>query len=115
MKCNLLGDHKISETGSNNTCYRVLLYCSTVYFQSYELPGILAEAQESVITSKFIIYNGSKYGVSIQYPDNWITKEASSGVWFMSPVNESGNVRIESQASQNISLTEIVQFQCTEL
>lgn len=88
-----------------------LLYISPLAFQSNILNGGLADAQQSPTTSKFVTYDGSKYGFSIQHPDNWIKKEDSSGIWFISPVDESGNLRIESQSIQNVSLKELLQFQ----
>jgi hypothetical protein len=71
----------------------------------------VATAQNSPTTSNFATYDGSKYGMSIGYPDNWKITEDPSGVWFSSPVDETGNIRIESQPSQNRSLTELVQVQ----
>ena len=88
-----------------------LLYISPSVFQSNILNGGLAEGQQSPTTSKFVTYDGSKYGFSIQHPDNWIKKEDSSGIWFISPVDESGNLRIESQSIQNVSLKDLLQFQ----
>ena len=88
-----------------------LLYFSPSVFQSNILNGDRADAEESPTTSKFVTYDGSKYGFSIQHPENWIKKEDPSGIWFVSPVDESGNIRIESQPNQNVSLTDLVQFQ----
>ena len=88
-----------------------LLSISPLAFQNNVINGGLAEAQQSPTTSKFVTYDGSKYGFSIQHPDNWIKKEDSTGIWFISPVNETGNIRIESQLIQNVSLKELLQFQ----
>ena len=69
-----------------------------------------AEVQQVPLTSsKFKAYDGSKYGINVQYPSNWNISEDASGVWFVSPVDETGNVRIESQPSQNLSLSKSVQ------
>jgi hypothetical protein len=58
-----------------------------------------------------VTYDGSKYGIMIQYPENWNITEDTSGVWFISPVDESGNIRITSEPSQNLSLADLVQIQ----
>lgn len=67
-------------------------------------------------TIEFIPYNGSKYGMTIQYPKNWDIKEDPSGVWFVSPIDRTGNIRISSQpAIGNASLSELVQAQLLQL
>lgn len=76
-----------------------------------ELNKALMIKLNSTTTSKFLSYNGTKYGATIQYPQNWKVKEDSNGVWFISPVDETGNVRIESQKSLNGSLALTVQTQ----
>ena len=85
---------------------------------SFQYPGVKylqlrgAEVQEASPTStEFKTYDGSKYGINVQYPTNWNISEDASGVWFVSPVDETGNVRIESQPSQNLSLSKSVQVQ----
>ena len=88
-----------------------LLFFSPSVFQSNTQNGVLAETEQSPSTNSYVTYDGSKYGFSIQHPDKWIKKEDSTGIWFISPVNENANVRIESQSNQNASLKELVQFQ----
>jgi hypothetical protein len=79
---------------------------------SQVLAAMGAEVQEASPTStEFKTYDGSKYGINMQYPSNWNISEDASGVWFVSPVDETGNVRIESQPSQNLSLSKSVQVQ----
>jgi hypothetical protein len=73
---------------------------------------MVAAGQEgNPTTSKFVTYDGSKYGINIQYPENWNITEDNNGVWFISPVDEGGNVRITSQPANNISLVDLVQIQ----
>lgn len=67
--------------------------------------------QSAATTSKFVIYNGTKYGALIQYPESWKVNEDANGVWFVSPVDETGNIRIESQKAINGSLPLTVQTQ----
>ena len=70
------------------------------------------DAQQAVLNSStYVPYNGSKYGFKVQYPSNWNISEDASGVWFFSPVNETGNIRFESQPSLNLSLSKNVQAQ----
>ena len=79
---------------------------------SQVLTAKAAEVQEASPTStEFKTYDGSKYGINVQYPSNWNITEDASGVWFVSPVDQTGNVRIESQPSQNFSLSKSVQVQ----
>lgn len=66
---------------------------------------------QNATTSKFLTYNGTKYGTAIQYPSSWKVSEDATGVWFISPVDETGNVRIESLKAINGSLPLTVQAQ----
>lgn len=111
MNSNISAVIKLSKMVSVAFSLCWLLFYSPSVFQSNTLNGVLAEAQQSPTTSTYVPYDGSKYGFSIQYPDNWIKKEDSSGIWFISPVNESANLRIESQSNQNASLKDLVEFQ----
>jgi hypothetical protein len=86
----------------------ILIDCAVVSLLLYSL--VIVQAQ-SPTTTKFVTYDGSKYGIIIQYPENWKIKEDPSGAWFVSPVDETGNVRIESQPSLNASLALLVQEQ----
>ena len=111
MNSNISAVIKLSKMVSVAFSLCWLLFYSPSAFQSNTLNGVLAEAQQSpTTTSTYVTYDGSKYGFSIQYPDNWIKKEDSSGIWFISPVNESANLRIESQSNQNASLKDLVEF-----
>ena len=88
----------------------------SVILQNHLAVVKLAGAEESTqiphpTTSKFVMFNGTKYGTIIQYPDNWKINEDSTGVWFVSPIDETGNVRIESQPAKNGSLALMVQAQ----
>lgn len=65
-------------------------------------------------TTEFVPYNGSKYGVTIEYPKNWNITEESSGISFVSPVDRTGNIRISSYPAGNASLSELVQAQFLE-
>lgn len=67
--------------------------------------------QNASTTAKFSTFNGAKYGATIQYPESWKINEDSNGVWFVSPVDETGNIRIESQTAINGSLVLTVQAQ----
>lgn len=84
---------------------------------SFSIPianqNILTEAkgQNNPTSTKFTNYNGSKYGISIEYPSNWNITEDNEGVWFVSPVDQTGNIRIQSEPAQNISLAKLVQAQ----
>ena len=73
--------------------------------------GMEARAQSAPTTSEFVPYNGSKYGMNIEYPSNWNLTEDASGVWFVSPVDQTGNIRIQSEPTQNLSLAKLVQAQ----
>lgn len=66
---------------------------------------------QDATTTKFVTYNGTKYGVTIQYPNSWKVSEDSTGVWFISPVDETGNVRVESLKAINGSLALTVEAQ----
>jgi hypothetical protein len=88
-----------------------LLLLSTLLFQSQLLLANVATAQSSPTTSNFITFDGSKYGFSIEYPENWNITQDAKGVWFSSPVDGTGNIRVESQPAQNLSLTDLVQVQ----
>jgi len=70
-----------------------------------------ARAQSGPTSSEFVHYNGSKYGMNIEYPANWNLTEDTSGVWFISPVDQTGNIRIQSEPTQNLSLAKLVQAQ----
>jgi PsbP-like protein len=67
-------------------------------------------AQDSVqslpTTQPFIAYTNSKF--SLQYPENWKLQEDKVGVWFISPVDESGNFRVEAIPAYNRTLSEII-------
>ena len=71
----------------------------------------LARGQNTPTTSDFITFDGSKYGFSIEYPENWNVTQDATGVWFSSPVDGTGNIRIGSQPALNLSLTDLVQVQ----
>ena len=102
----------------NGFCSRSYLIAITVCW----LLMCVASGQASVIqastaennpaSAKFIPYNnGLKYGLAIEYPENWNITERDSGVWFSSPGDGSGNFGIEIQPSQNKSLQELVKIQ----
>lgn len=65
----------------------------------------------SPTTMKFIDYNSSKLGFNVQHPANWNITEDQSGVWFVSPVDSTGNIRIERQPTYNQSLSDLVAVQ----
>ena len=44
-------------------------------------------------------------------PANWNTTEDQSAVWFVSPVDSTGNIRIERQPASNLSLSDLVNVQ----
>jgi hypothetical protein len=85
----------------------ILIDCAVVTL----LSSLVIVQAQGPTTTKFVTYDGAKYGFIIQYPENWKITEDPSGVWFVSPVDETGNVRIESQQSQNASLGLLVQAQ----
>ena len=88
-----------------------VLLLSSLLFQSQLFPMNLARAQNTPTTSDFVTFDGSKYGFSIEYPENWNVTQDATGVWFSSPVDGTGNIRIGSQSAQNLSLTDLVQVQ----
>ena len=77
--------------------------------------GMEARAQSAPTTSEFVPYNGSKYGMNIEYPSNWNLTEDATGVWFVSPVDQTGNIRIQSEPTQNLSLAKLVQAQTFDI
>lgn len=81
-------------------CAVIPLLCSAVLVQA-----------QGPTSANFVTYDGSKYGMIIQYPENWKIKEDPAGVWFVSPVDETGNVRIENQSALNASLPVLVEAQ----
>lgn len=108
---------RIGKLSENLTCsitlaaFGSVLLLSSLLFQSHLLPANMAMAQNSPTTSNFVTFDGSKYGFSIQYAENWNITQDSTGVWFSSPVDGTGNIRVESQPAQNMSLTDLVQVQ----
>lgn len=73
------------------------------------VPNVLA-ADQSPTTAKFVTYDGSKFGFTIEYPENWKQTKDQLGVWFESPTDGTGNFRIESQPAPNGTLSELVQI-----
>ena len=88
-----------------------ILLLSSLLFQSQLFPTNVAMAQNTPTTSNFLTFDGSKYGFSIEYPENWNITQDATGVWFSSPVDGTGNIRVESQPAQNMSLADLVQVQ----
>jgi PsbP-like protein len=73
---------------------------------------IMAQSDsKSNVTSLFSTYNNPNYPFSIQYPQNWKIEGDPEGVWFISPVDGSGNLRIETQVNQNKTLDNIIESQ----
>ena len=68
-------------------------------------------AQNNPTSSNFVTYNGSKYGFTIDYPSNWNKTEDSTGIWFFSPVDQTGNIRIQSEPKLNTTLANLVKAQ----
>lgn len=68
----------------------------------------------SVTTEAFISYNNPDNHFSLQYPRNWNITEDQSGVWFTSPVDKSGNFRIEGQPANNRTLSDLVAIQLNQ-
>lgn len=75
------------------------------------LSTVLAAEKAAPTTTKFVNYNGTKYGIDIQHPENWKLKEDANGIWLSSPVNDTGNFRVDSQPSQNMNLSTLVEVQ----
>lgn len=92
-------------------CSLLMLIC---FLALAKVLSLDVSGQDSPTTREFQTYDGSKYGISIQYPDGWKIIEDSTGVWFTSPVNDSANVRVQSQSNLNASLTDLVQVQLLE-
>ena len=88
-----------------------VLLLSSLVFQSQLLRVNVVSAQDAPTTSNFVTFDGSQYGFSIQYSENWNTTRDATGVWFSSPVDGTGNIRVESQPTQNMSLKDLVQVQ----
>ena len=95
--------------------FLTLIFSVCSSFSNLEMAGAQqgpqSTNQSSTTTSKFVSYNGTKYGAIIHYPQSWKTNEDANGVWFVSPVDETGNVRIESLKAINGSLPLTVQTQ----
>jgi hypothetical protein len=93
--------------------YWLLSLSLSVLFQSQiaRIMMVAAGQEGKLTTSKFVIHDGSEYGINIQYPENWNITEDNIGVWFISPVDVGGNVRITTQPALNISLVDLVQIQ----
>ena len=72
-------------------------------------------AQENITTAKFVTFNSTKYGVAIDYPENWKIREGESEIWFEAPVVATGTMGIIIQPSQNMSLPELVQVQLDQI
>lgn len=71
--------------------------------------------QSQATTESFVIYDNPKYPFTLQYPHNWKVKEDKNDVWFISPVEQSGNFRIEYQPAYNQTLSNLVQLQLNQL
>jgi hypothetical protein len=101
-------------TNSCRACTLLLLFTS-VMLGSCIVHGlkthVVLAKEDKDTTAEFIPYNGSKFGMAIQYPKNWNITEDSRGVWFTSPADKTGNIRISSQPVSNASLAELVQVQ----
>ena len=101
---------ELSSTRSIPTIFLFLIIFSVLANQVSTANTI--DAKQAVLNSStYVSYNGSKYGFNVQYPSNWNISEDASGVWFFSPINETANIRFESQPSQNLSLSDAVQVQ----
>ena len=72
-------------------------------------------AQDNVTTAKFVTYNSTKYGLAIDYPENWKIRDGETEVWFEAPVAATGTMGIIIQPSQNMSLPELVQVQLGQI
>lgn len=101
---------------SSSTCILLIFFTSLILSPcivqgSLTPQAILAKESVGTTTTEFVPYDGSKYGMAIQYPKNWNITADSEGVWFVSPVDRTGNIRISSQSSLNASLPELVQAQ----
>lgn len=112
----------ISQSVSNQTKFtRTLLLTITFWlalgfliYTSQMLPMNISSAQTtttSPTTTKFVDYDGSKYGFHVQYPANWNLTQDQVGIWFVSPVDSTGNIRIERQPALNQSLSDLVNVQ----
>lgn len=96
-----------------------LTLCMLYIFVSFSLPiefenqNIINQvtAQNNPTSSNFVTYNGSKYGLTIDYPTNWNKTEDATGVWFFSPVDQTGNIRIQSEPKLNTTLANLVKAQ----
>lgn len=91
------------------------IFCLVIGLLIYPGQMLPMNASGTVTTSpttmKIIDYDGSKYGFHVQYPANWNLTEDQSGVWFVSPVDSTGNIRIERQPAHNLSLSDLVTVQ----
>jgi hypothetical protein len=97
----------------------VLVACAVSFGVPLFLSGLVF-AQNSTIggnatTESFVTYGNPKYPFYFQYPQNWLVKEQSNSVWFTSPVDLSGNVRIDCDPVSNQSLSKLVEIQLDEL
>jgi hypothetical protein len=74
-----------------------------------------SSSQNQTTTESFLTYFNPKYPFTLQYPQNWAVEEEQNGVWFRSPVDESGNIRIGFAPAYNASLAGLVAVHLKEL
>jgi hypothetical protein len=72
-------------------------------------------SQNQTTTEPFVSFTKPIYPFTLQYPQNWAVEEKSNGVWFRSPVDESGNFRIGFAPAYNASLSSLVAIHLKEL
>lgn len=101
---------ELSSTRSIPTIFLFLIVIA-VFANQVSTANTIYAQQAVVNSSTYVPYDGSKYGFNVQHPSNWNMSEDGSGVWFFSPVNETANIRFESQPSLNLSLSKNVQAQ----
>jgi hypothetical protein len=97
-----------------------ILFACAISLDISFFPSGVAFAQNSTslgnaTTESFVTYGNPKYPFYFQYPQNWLVKEQPNSVWFTSPVDRSGNVRIDCAPVSNQTLSKLVNIQLDEL
>ena len=97
----------------------LVLFAAVIFVSLLSQSGAIsaqnATVQSNATTQAFVTYVNPKYPFSFQYPQNWLVKEQSNSVWFTSPADSSGNVRIDCDPVLDQNLTNLVDVQLDEL
>jgi hypothetical protein len=84
-------------------------------FQSGVVFAQGSTVQSNATTQAFVTYVNPKYPFSLQYPQNWLVREQTNALWFTSPADQSGNVRLSCQSVSDQNLSKLVGIQLDEI